>query len=150
MKLVARKNRKSKKKRGSRTVGGGMVKKRRHSGHKGGKGLAGSHKHRWMKLTKKAPKHFGKHGFTRPPKLQKSVSTINVGELDERVDELLETEAVEQKEGKIIINATKMGIDKVLGRGKLSQPIKVIAKNFSESARRKLEEAGGEATTGEV
>ncbi|KXB01115.1 50S ribosomal protein L15 [candidate division MSBL1 archaeon SCGC-AAA261F19] len=148
--MVVRKTRKTKKKRGSRTVGGGTVKKRRHSGHKGGKGLAGSHKHRWMKLTKKAPKHFGKHGFTRPPKLQKSVSTINVGELDERIDELLETEAAEQKEGKTIVDVTKIGIDKVLGRGKISRSMKVIAKNFSKSAKEKLEEAGGEVTTGEV
>lgn len=79
-----------------------------------------------MKLTKKAPKHFGKHGFTRPPKLQKSVSTINVGELDERIDELLETEAAEQKEGKTIVDVTKIGIDKVLGRGKISRSMMIL------------------------
>lgn len=148
--MVVRKKRKTKKKRGSRTVGGGSVKKRRHSGHRGGKGLAGSHKHRWMKISRKAPKHFGKYGFTRPPKLQKSVKTINIGELDERAGELLETGIAEQKEGKTIIDTSRLGFDKVLGRGKISRPMKIIAKDFSESAKRKLEEAGGEAISGEA
>ncbi|KXB02924.1 50S ribosomal protein L15, partial [candidate division MSBL1 archaeon SCGC-AAA261G05] len=56
----------------------------------------------------------------------------------------------EQKEGKTIVDVTKIGIDKVLGRGKISRSMKVIAKNFSKSAKEKLEEAGGEVTTGEV
>lgn len=143
------KSSKNKKKRGSRTAGGGSSKKRRHSGHKGGKGLAGSHKHRWVKLTKRAPDHFGKHGFTRPPKIQESVNTINIGELDENIGELLETDAAEKKDGKVIIDVTKMGVDKVLGRGDISQSTKIIAKSFSKSAKRKIEEADGEAKIGD-
>lgn len=146
--MVVRKSRKSRKKRGSRTVGGGGSEKRRHSGHKGGKGSAGSHKHHWIRTHRKFPQHFGKRGFTRPPKLQKPVKTINVGELDECLDELVKGELAKEEEERVVIDASELGIDKVLGGGKVSRPFKVIADNFSGSAIRKLEEAGGEAVTG--
>ena len=58
-----------KKYRGSRTCGGGSHKKRRGAGHRGGRGNAGVHKHkylRFIKLAKLGLYEFGKHGFTRP------------------------------------------------------------------------------------
>jgi large subunit ribosomal protein L15 len=58
-----------KKIRGSRTCGGGSHKKRRGAGHRGGRGNAGVHKHkyiRFLKLAKEGKYEFGKHGFTRP------------------------------------------------------------------------------------
>ncbi|HDJ83494.1 MAG TPA: 50S ribosomal protein L15, partial [Desulfurococcaceae archaeon] len=50
----------------------------------------------------------------------------------------------EYEENKIVIDTTKMGIAKVLGEGKISIPVKLIAYNVSEKARKKIEEAGGE------
>lgn len=147
--MSTRKKRKSRSNRGSRTCGGGSTRNRRHSGHKGGKGLAGSHKHRWRKIKQENPKHFGKHGFKRPPQLQKKSKTINVGELDEYVDELLNEGLAEKKEDKIIINASDLDFDKILGSGKVTRPLEVIADTFSEKAERKLEESGGSAVTGE-
>ena len=147
--MSRRKSKKSRGQRGSRTYGGGSARNRRHSGHKGGKGLAGSHKHRWRKIKLKDPRHFGKYGFKRPACLQESVETINVGELDEYVDELLENGlAVEEDEG-IEIDVSELNIDKVLGSGQVTHPLRVKADNFSSSAKKKLEEAGGSAVTGE-
>jgi large subunit ribosomal protein L15 len=37
---------------------------------------------------------------------------------------------------------------KVLGDGELSRPLKVTAKKFSESAKAKIEKAGGQAIVG--
>lgn len=146
---MARKSRKVRSKRGSRTHGGGSARKGRHSGEKGGKGIAGSHKHLWRKMLKESPKHFGKHGFNRPPQLQEDVETINVGKLDEYAEELLERDLAEERNEEILINASDLDVDKVLGGGKVTNSLRVRAKEFSESARRKLEEAGGAAETGE-
>ena len=46
-KAMIRKTRKIRKLRGSRTVAGGCSKKRRGAGNRGGKGMAGGHKHHW-------------------------------------------------------------------------------------------------------
>ena len=52
------------------------------------------------------------------------------------------------KEGeKIIIDVTQMGYEKVLGKGKLTKPLTIKARQFSQSAITKIEENGGEAVT---
>lgn len=146
--MSRRKSSKSRSKRGSRTHGGGSARKGRHSGHKGGKGLAGSHKHRWREIKLKSPRHFGKYGFKRPAKLREEVETINVGELDERVDELLREGLAEEDDDSIVIDVSRLGYDKVLGGGRVTRPLKVKAGDFSGSAKRKLEESGGAAIKG--
>lgn len=147
--MGSRKNKKSRSKRGSRTQGGGSHRKNRHSGNKGGTGKAGNHKHGWLKSQLKDPLHFGKHGFKRPPQLQKEVETVNVGELDEYAEEFLEEGLAEKDGDEIVIDASQLNIDKVLGSGHVTRPLKVIADNFSKSAERKLEESGGAAVQGE-
>lgn len=147
--MSRRGSKKSRGQRGSRTHGGGSSRNRRHSGDKGGKGQAGSHKHHWIKVKTQETHHFGKYGFKRPPQLQKEVDTINVGELDECVDELLEDGLAEEEDDEIVINASELGFDKVLGRGQVTNQLRIIADDFSESAERKLEDAGGVAVKGE-
>lgn len=146
---MTRKDKKSRNHRGSRTHGRGSRKKGRHSGHKGGKGQAGSHKHHWIKTIREDPLHFGKHGFNRPQQLQKKVETTNVGELDENAEKLVEEGLAEKKEDEITIDVSKLNIDKVLGGGKVTQPLKVRAEGFSKSAEQKLKESGGTAEKGE-
>ncbi|MFW5912494.1 MAG: uL15m family ribosomal protein [Candidatus Hadarchaeota archaeon] len=147
--MTKRKSRKSRSKRGSRTHGGGSARNRRHSGHRGGKGRAGSHKHKWRQISTKEPHHFGKYGFKRPPQMQKDVNTINVGELDEYADELLNGGLAEKEDGEIVLDASELGVDKVLGGGKVTRPLRIRADKFSDSVRRKLEDAGGAAVSGE-
>ncbi len=147
--MSRRKSKKSRSHRGSRTHGGGKGRNRRHSGNKGGKGIAGSHKHRWMEIKSTDPKHFGKYGFKRPPQLQEEAETVNVGELDEYVDELLEQELAEEEGDEIVIDASDLNCDKILGGGQVNHQLKVLADDFSQSAQRKLEESGGEAVKGE-
>jgi large subunit ribosomal protein L15 len=144
---MIRKSRKINKMRGSRTVGGGCSKKRRGAGHRGGRGQAGLHKHMWTWTVKYDPKHFGKYGFKRPLKTVFKFKPVNLSYLDEKANEMVANGKANEEEGKIVIDITKMGYNKVLGSGKITKPLLVKSPMFSENAIRKIEEAGGETET---
>jgi len=129
-------------------MGRGSAKRGRGSGEKGGKGLSGGHKQKWPHILKYMPEHFGKHGFVRPPEVSEEISSINVGELDERLDELVQQGIAKQVENKFVVDVRKLGFEKVLGGGRVTHPLEVTAGKFSEQAKRKLEEAGGKAVEG--
>jgi large subunit ribosomal protein L15 len=94
------------------------------------------------------PGHFGKHGFVRPSVVSEDVSSVNVGELDERLDELIQQGIARQEENKFVVDVKKLGFDKVLGGGRVTHPLEITAGKFSGQAKRKLEEAGGKAVEG--
>jgi len=146
--MVVRRRRKVRKRRGSRTMGRGCAKRGRGAGERGGRGLSGGHKQKWPYILKYMPEHFGKHGFARPPEVSAGVKSINVGELDERLGELIQQGIARQEENKFVVDARKLGFDKVLGGGRVTHPLEVTAGGFSEQAKRKLEEAGGKAVEG--
>ena len=145
--MVVRRRRKARKFRGSRTHGYGRVGQHRKGGSRGGKGRAAGrkHGHMWSYIIKYEPDRFGKHGFHRPQELVREPKTINVGELDESIDLLRENKIAEYEEDKIIIDVTKLGLDKVLGKGKVTKPLIIKAKSFTTSAIKKIEDAGGKA-----
>lgn len=99
-------------------------------------------------MLKHMPDHFGKHGFTRPLAARREITAINVGELDERLDELLRQGIAKREEERIVVDVRKLGFERVLGGGVITHPLEVIAKEFVESAKRKLDEAGGKAISG--
>ncbi len=134
--------RKVRKLRGSRTHGWGRTGQHRKGGSRGGRGKTGldSHKKSWM--IKNAPDHFGTHGFKRHWVEKKT--TINVSELDEMVQSLVSTRKAEIKEDKIFIDLNDIGIDKLLGNGRISQPLMIEVDSYSEKAREKVTEAGGQ------
>lgn len=144
---MIRKTRKICKLRGSRTVAGGCSKKRRGAGNRGGKGNAGGHKHHWTWMVKFDPKHFGKYGFKRPQGTTHIYSPVNVDFLDENSDKLLNQGFATTEDNKIVIDVTELGYNKVLGKGKISKALTIKAPQFSQSALKKIEEAGGEAVT---
>jgi large subunit ribosomal protein L15 len=80
--------------------------------------------------------------------VKRSVSSVNVGELDQRLDELVKVGVARQEDNKFVVDVGKLGFDKVLGGGKVSGPLEVVAREFSESAKKKLEDAGGRAVVG--
>jgi len=145
--MVVRRRRKARKFRGSRTHGYGRVGQHRKGGSRGGKGRAAGrkHGHMWSYIIKYEPDRFGKHGFHRPQELVREPRTINVGELDEIIDLLLENKIAEYKENEIVIDVTKLGLDKVLGKGKVTKPLIIKAKSFTTSAIKKIEGARGKA-----
>ncbi|MGV8144384.1 MAG: uL15 family ribosomal protein [Methanothermobacter sp.] len=142
---MIRKTRKIRKMRGSRTIGGGSSKKRRGAGHRGGRGMSGGHKHMWSWIVKYDPDHYGKSGFKRPQKTVYKFNPINLEFLDEKLEELVSDGIAEKKEGKIIVDVSKLGYNKVLGKGRITKPAIIKSPKFSQSAIEKIEEAGGEA-----
>lgn len=143
--MVVRREKKFKKFRGHRTYGTGSHKKARGAGNRGGRGQAGLHKHKWSYIVKYEPDHFGKRGFKLPASVVREVKSINIKELDQIAERLLKEKIAEKQDDKIKINVMKMGYDKVLGSGRISQPLIVEAKYFSKGAIKKLEEAKGKA-----
>ncbi|MCK4531404.1 MAG: uL15 family ribosomal protein [Candidatus Aenigmarchaeota archaeon] len=124
---------KTEKKRGTRTLGKGTMKKWRGKGHRGGKGYAGSKKHRKSWILRYEREHLGKRGFIS--KTSKSVKAINLRDL--------ETLAGDKKE----IVLADLGYDKVLGSGNVTKKLVVKAKAFSRIAKEKIEKAGGKAVS---
>ncbi|MEM0006988.1 MAG: uL15 family ribosomal protein [Candidatus Bathyarchaeia archaeon] len=130
--------RKIRKKRGSRTCGYGRVGQHRKSGSKGYR-RAGRHKHGWTYVIKYEPEYFGKKGFTSPKSLRREEKVINVGELEE----IAEKYGGKTEEGKILLDLESLGYTKLLGVGKVTQPLVVKIASCSKSATEKIEEAGG-------
>lgn len=142
--MVVRRKKKILKRRG-RGSGYGSHKKHRGGGSRGGRGLAGLHKHKRMTAIKYMPDHFGKRGFKRPQKVLKEVKTINLKDLDSMVEELLNKKKIKEDKQGIKINLSELGYDKLLGTGQVKHRLIVEAKSFSKSAIKKLEENKGKA-----
>ncbi|MDD3933037.1 uL15m family ribosomal protein [Methanoculleus sp. UBA303] len=131
--------------RGSRTCGGGTHKNRRGAGNRGGRGRAGQRDHRFSHFYLKGEISNGKHGFVS--KTSVPVSALDIGEIDQMAEALLR-EGLASKEGDLIaLDATEIGIDKVLGGGRVTHKMSISAREFSERARAKIEEMGGQAMT---
>lgn len=126
--------------RGSRTHGGGTQKNRRGAGNRGGRGDAGRKKHE----AKNHPQ-LGKSGFKRPQKVLEDVEVSNVGDIDRRIETLVEEGVAEETDDGYVVDASALGVDKVLGSGQVRNALTVRADEFSDSAVEKLEDAGGEA-----
>lgn len=136
-------SKKKKKMRGSKTHGYGSKKKHRGAGSRGGRGYAGSLDHKRSKIRKTEPKHLGKKGFKRPKKLVKDVNTINLKELDMKMEKLLEKGIATKDKDKIRVNLKDLGYNKLLGSGRITKPLIVEVEDFSKSAKKKLKKQGG-------
>ncbi|MCG7844980.1 MAG: 50S ribosomal protein L15 [Methanomassiliicoccales archaeon] len=128
--------------RGSRTHGRGK-KAGRGAGKRGGTGNAGLHKHKVQYMLKYMPDHFGRHGFKRPQKMVSAKITMNVGDLEQIIDVMKTQGTAVEKDGKISIDLTVLGIDKLLGNGRVSTAFEVSVAETTALAKAKVEEAGG-------
>ncbi len=133
--------------RGSGTHGKGSSKKGRGAGNRGGRGNAGfgkKAKHRKMEAWKDGYE-LGETGFKRPQGLQEDTEEINLRDIDVYIEDFAEEGAAEEEGDGYVFDAGAAGYDKVLGGGRLERDIDVKAPEFSDSARRKIEESGNEA-----
>ncbi len=137
------KDRKIRRYRGSRTHGYGQIGQHRCRGGRGGTGKAGLDKHKWTFVLKNDPTYWEKKGFVSARTLDKKVRIINIGKLDDLADKLEVDKKLERKEQKIFLNLEQLGYDKLLGTGEISKPLLIKVGSYSESASKKLEEAGG-------
>ena len=131
--MVVRRQRKIRKKRGSRTCGYGITKKHRGGGSRGGRGNAGMLKHKKSWMIKYDPDHFGKKGFKVPIKAKNTISAITLMDID----------ILARKIGKTEIDVSEFGYGKVLSKGVLTQPLTIKTAKFVDRAKEKIEQAGG-------
>jgi len=141
--MVVRREKKSKYYRGSRTCGWGRVAQHRRSGRKGGRGRVGYHKHKWSWVMAYARDWYGKHGFTRYPSLVPIKRVINVGELDEQIDELLKAGVATVEGDAVRVDITLLGYNRLGGRGRVTRKLVVVGLEATRAAISKLEEVGG-------
>ncbi len=136
--MATNQRKKSNKLRGSRTHGWGSPKKHRGAGSRGGVGNAGAGKKGQQQMIKKhkTGERIGSYGFKRPPAILNNPRTINLCDIEK---------LAEKGKPKTEIDMSKLGYDKILGKGKLTAKLKITAKQFSKNAIEKIKKAGGEA-----
>jgi len=134
--------------RGSTTHGGGSMKKRRGSGSRGGRGMAGTGKragqNKILILKEYGPSYFGKHGFTRPSTVVATIKAINLDTLELKLQNYVSKNLVNVSDGVYEIDLVKLGFQKLLGRGNLTHIVKVKVPMISKAALEKVKKAGGE------
>jgi len=140
---MAHRDRKIIKRRGSRTCGYGNAQKHRGAGSRGGRGMAGSKKHKWSYVSKYMPEYFGTKGFKRPQGVVREIKTINVGDIEKDLDRLVDEGKIRLKNKRYFLNLGDIGYDKLLGSGEISHPIVVTVNSCSKLALKKIESAGG-------
>jgi large subunit ribosomal protein L15 len=129
--------------RGSRTYGRGK-KAGRGAGKRGGRGNAGLHKHKYITTVKYDPKHFGRYGFKRPKlPYEDKPNTINVSQVEERLDSFLKSGFASQKKDIIEVDLSSANIQKLLGSGRIKRALKIKVDYATEKAISKVNEAGG-------
>ncbi len=126
--------------RGAGTHGWGFRKQHRKSGHKGGRGMAGSGKRGDQKKTLviklHGNKYFGKQGFTSRGTERDKRRRINLSSIEQNL------ESYGKKQGdKWEINLEDY---KILGTGEVKNKLMIKAKEASKSAIEKVKKAGGE------
>jgi len=135
--------------RGGRTHGRGK-KAGRGAGMRGGRGNAGLHKHKYTYTLKYMRDHFGRHGFKRPPSIGKADITMNVSELAQHRDELIANGLATMKGGVIELDLSALGINKLLGTGRVNTKYHITVEKASQKAVEKIESAGGKVIIKEI
>lgn len=136
--MVTRRVRKKNKLRGNRSHGKGDTKNKRGAGCRGGRGRAGSHKHKYNKYYDS----FGKEPALKPKNTEK---TINVEDISSIIEKLEKSKEIEKQGKMYVFDGIKTDIDKILGKGKITMPVKLVNIKASKSAVEKILEAGGDA-----
>merc|ERR1712037_621591 len=115
-------------------------------GDRGGRGLAGGQHHHRINFDKYHPGYFGKVGMRHFHLLRnpKYCNSINLDKLWSLIPEEERVAAAKNTATAPVIDVTKRGFFKVLGKGRLpAQPVIVKARFFSRSAEDKIKAAGG-------
>lgn len=130
--------------RGSVSCGGGRIGK--HRKHSGGRGNAGGLTHMRTAMDRYHPGYFGKIGMRvfhlKRNKLWKP--SVNLDKLWSLVTEGTRQNYAKKTDRVPVIDVTKAGYHKVLGKGMLpKQAVVVKAKWFSKIAEKKIRAVGG-------
>jgi large subunit ribosomal protein L15 len=110
-----------------------------------GERRSGRHKHLWSYVLRYDPDYFSKKGFYSPSR--RKTQTVNVGALEDLAIRLSSDKTLPEKEGLAFLDLDSLGYDKLLGMGTITKPFSVKVASYSESAVKKVEEAGGKFIT---
>jgi large subunit ribosomal protein L15 len=136
--IMATRLRKSRRQRGSRYCGWGQIGQHRQSGARGGVGQAGKHKHFWIRTLIEEPNHFGHDAFNSFNRnlVQRWINIQNL-------DSIFAKHGKVDVDGKVILDLTSLGYDKLLGGGKPTGAFTIRVAKVSKSAKEKIESVGG-------
>ncbi len=130
--------------RGSHTHGRGFKKKARGSGHRGGKGMAGTGKRadqrKTLVLNLYGNDYFGKDKALRR-KQKNRLNQINIQEIMQNLNSYIKSGKAKELKDHIELNFKGY---KILGLGEVSKKIKINASAASKSALEKIKKAGGD------
>ncbi|MGC8644766.1 MAG: uL15m family ribosomal protein [Thermoplasmata archaeon] len=118
----------------------------RGKGKRGGSGMAGLGKHRWIWMVKYQPDHYGSHGFVRHAQ-HREERAINVGELDRSYGTLIQKGAANVENDKVHVDLGEIGYSVLLGGGQVGRPFHIKVARATERAVEKVRNAGGEVET---
>lgn len=133
--------------RGKKSHGHG-VKSRRGAGKRGGRGMAGGHKHRLFHIMKYyGPDYFGRHGFKRPQSVVKADICVNLSTIRENIESYVSLGKAKKVKGGYDLDIKGLGYTKLLGGGSIGDiTVHVISPASSQKAVEKIEAAGGSVT----
>ena len=135
---MATRLRKSRRQRGTRYCGWGQIGQHRQSGSRGGIGQAGKHKHFWIRTVIEEPDHFG-HPKTKSHHKITVKKWANLRDLDLLYFKHIRNETTEND----ILDLTSLGINKLLGGGKVTTKMTVKVEQISRHAIEKIKAIGG-------
>jgi large subunit ribosomal protein L15 len=146
--MTINKRKKNTRMRGSMTHGWGSKKKHRGAGNRGGRGMAGSGK----RADSKKPslwnkKYFGKRGFSS--KNLKVINPVSIRFLDENIHKLDSQNLVNAADGFFAIDLKKLGFNKLLSNGKVTNKYRITVQFASKKAIEKIKNGGGEVLLAE-
>ena len=142
--MTINKRKKNTRQRGHKTHGWGAKKKHRGQGNRGGRGMAGTGK----RADSKKPsfwkeRYFGKFGFiSKTPKVK--INAVNINFIEQNLNQFIAQNLIIKESNFYIVELDKLGYNKLLGGGKVSNKFKITTPHASMSAIEKVRQAGGE------
>jgi len=137
---MKRRDRKSRSKRGSRTMGWGKVGQHRDRGSQSGRQI-GMGKTQMVLGGEVCPNWYGKHGFRNPTSVK--VSAITLKDLQAGIDS--GRFVFKEEGGKKVLDLTQYGVEKLISGGDFyTSEIVVKVNAVTEKAKEKLEKVGAE------
>jgi len=90
-------------------------------------------------------RYAGKKGFNSIGQKARPERALNLRQLSGVMEKLANQKELQMENNIPVVDLQSLGYTKLLGGGSISQPIRVKVGSCSESALRKLKEAGGDA-----
>ncbi len=90
-------------------------------------------------------KYFGKYGF-KSKKQSVKIKPFNLLYIEDKLNSLLKDKMIEKENDIYNIDAQKLGFNKLLSKGKVSNKLRINVMYASKNAVEKIKAAGGEVT----